>query len=134
MLRISEEQLAEILAHAREGAPEEVCGILAGREGTARRIYRGRNVAPNPRVRYEMEPRQQLEIMQEIEANGEAMVAIYHSHPHSAAFPSHTDQELAFYPDTLYVIVSLADAEQPVVRAFRLRDHKVEEEELIVDG
>jgi proteasome lid subunit RPN8/RPN11 len=134
MLRIGREHLAEMVAHAREGAPEEVCGILAGRAGAVTRVYRGTNVAANRRVRYEMDPARQLEAMAEIDAKGEHMVGIYHSHPRSTAYPSRTDQNLAFYPDSVYVIVSLADPNVPVVRGFRLRDNTIEEEEVVIDG
>ncbi|MHB1413717.1 MAG: desampylase [Chloroflexota bacterium] len=132
MLHIHQDYLAEILDHARAGAPGEVCGVLAGRDGHVTRVYRGQNIADNPRVRYEMDPRQQLDIMREVEENGEQMVAIYHSHPHSSAYPSRVDQSLAFYPDSVYIIVSLADS-RPVVRAFRMVGKKIEEEEIMID-
>ncbi len=134
MLSIARDHLEAILAHAAEGAPDEVCGILAGRDGVVVRVYRGANVAASPRVRYELDPHQQLAILREIEESGQQMVGIYHSHPHSEAFPSRTDLDLAFYPESTYVIVSLAQPDRPVVRAFRLRDGAIEEEELITDG
>ncbi|MHB1006252.1 MAG: M67 family metallopeptidase [Chloroflexota bacterium] len=133
MLRIRKRHYDEIVTYASQGAPEEVCGILAGRDGVVSRVYPGRNVAPNPRVRYEMDPRQQFEAMREIETEGQHMVGIYHSHPHSPAYPSHLDKELAFYPDSLYVIVSLAEEDAPVMRAFCLAGGQVSEEELSVD-
>src|SRR5207237_8485359 len=58
-------------------------------------------------------------------------VAIYHSHPRSAAEPSQTDRNLAFYPHWRYVIVSL-DGE-PSVRAWRIADGRVEEEDIAVE-
>jgi [CysO sulfur-carrier protein]-S-L-cysteine hydrolase len=80
-----------------------------------------------------MEPREQLRILDEIDAAGWDLLAIYHSHTRSAAYPSHTDVELAFFPDTLYLIVSLADRERPEIRAFRIRreggaDGQIDEE------
>ncbi len=134
MLSIGKNHLETILAHAAAEAPNEVCGILAGRDGVVARVYRGINVAANPRVRYELDPQQQLAILREIEDSGQQMLGIYHSHPHSEAYPSRTDLELAFYPDSAYVIVSLAQPDRPVVRAFRMRNGAVEEEELVVDG
>ena len=132
MLKIDKRLYAEIIAHASQGAPEEVCGILAGKDGVVSRVYPGRNVATNPRLRYEMDPQQQFEAMREIETAGEHMVGIYHSHPHSPAYPSHVDKELAFYPDSVYVIVSLAQ-NPPLARAFRIADSQVSEEELSLD-
>jgi proteasome lid subunit RPN8/RPN11 len=69
---------------------------------------------------YVMDPREQLRIMDEIDDAGQDLVAIYHSHTRSAAYPSRTDVELAFYPDTAYLIVSLADRDRPEIRAFRI--------------
>jgi proteasome lid subunit RPN8/RPN11 len=70
---------------------------------------------------YVMDPREQLRIMDDIEGSGEDLLAIYHSHTRSAAYPSRTDVELAFFPDTLYLIVSIADRDAPEIRAFRIR-------------
>ena len=69
---------------------------------------------------YVMDPREQLRIMDEIDDAGDDLLAIYHSHTRSAAYPSRTDVELAFFPDTLYLIVSIADREAPEIRAFRM--------------
>lgn len=133
-LRLRQEHLDEIVAHAREGAPQEVCGLLPGRAGAVARVVRGRNVAGSPLTRYELDPVQQLETFQEMEAAGEDLVAIYHSHPFSAAYPSPVDCELAFYPDSVYVIVSLAEPARPKVRGFRVdRGGRIVEEELVID-
>jgi proteasome lid subunit RPN8/RPN11 len=69
---------------------------------------------------YVMEPREQLRIMDEIDDAGWELLAIYHSHTRSAAYPSRTDVELAFYPQTSYLIVSLADRDRPEIRAYRI--------------
>ena len=57
-------------------------------------------------------------------------MAIYHSHTHTEAYPSPTDVGLAAWPDAAYLIVSLADAEHPVVRAFHIAEQRVQELEL----
>jgi [CysO sulfur-carrier protein]-S-L-cysteine hydrolase len=132
MVRMRRGHYEEIIGHATEGQPNEVCGILSGSDHTVTRVYRGTNTASEPRVRYEMDPRQQFDVMQKIEADEESMVAIYHSHPRSPAFPSRIDRELAFYPDCAYVIVSLTLPEAPIMRAFRIKDDQVEEEEVVV--
>jgi proteasome lid subunit RPN8/RPN11 len=59
-------------------------------------------------------------------------VAIYHSHTRSAAYPSATDVSLAYYPETVYLIVSLADAERADLRGFKITDGKVDEIELVI--
>ena len=103
-----------ILAHARAGAPAEVCGILAGvrRSGdgtTESRVethHPAENVAETPRTRYAIDPREQLELMEQIEDAGREVVGFYHSHPSGPARPSATDAARATWPDRSYVIVS----------------------------
>ena len=79
---------------------------------------------------YVMDPREQMELMDAIDEAGEDLVAIYHSHTRSAAYPSKTDVELAFFDQPLYVIVSLQDADSPVIRAFRLARSAPEGEQI----
>jgi proteasome lid subunit RPN8/RPN11 len=112
--------LAEkLVAHARADLPNECCGMISGSGGVATRLHRAANTESSPFM-YVMEPREQLRIMDEIDGSGEDLLAIYHSHTRSAAYPSRTDVELAFFPDTLYLIVSLAEREAPEIRAFRI--------------
>ncbi len=131
-MRISRELVDEMVAHAREEAPNECCGMVAGSDGDATRVLRARNAEASP-LRYVIHPNDQLRIMNAIESDGDELVAIYHSHTGSPARPSQTDINLATaWPDPLYVIVSLADPDRPDVRAFAIRDGKVDEAELEV--
>ena len=98
----------EIIAHAQEGKPEEVCGILWGRGARACGLVRGRNVAPDPIRDYEIDTQTLLRQF-EFEEDGDEMVAIYHSHPVSPAYPSASDAWSAHYPDCAYIICSLKD-------------------------
>jgi proteasome lid subunit RPN8/RPN11 len=109
----------ELIAHAVADLPNECCGMIAGAAGVAHRVIRAGNAQGGPFM-YVMEPREQMRIMDEIDDSGDELLAIYHSHTRSAAYPSRTDVELAFFPDTLYLIVSVADRAAPVIRAFRL--------------
>lgn len=119
----------EIVAHAQEDAPNECCGIIAGANGTATKLYRAKNAEASP-YRYSVDPDDLFRIFRECDANDWAFMAIYHSHTASEAYPSPTDVRLAFWPEAFYVLVSLEDAAQPVVRAFRILDGEVTEEEL----
>jgi proteasome lid subunit RPN8/RPN11 len=121
-IRLARRFAEEMIAHARQGAPDEVCGILALSDDRVTRVYRGRNVAEDPAVRYQLEPDEQFRLLQELGALGEAddrPFGIYHSHPAGPAFPSPTDVMMAFWPQATHFIVSLAGAE-PVIRAFRI--------------
>jgi proteasome lid subunit RPN8/RPN11 len=108
-----------MLDHASAEAPNECCGLLLGKGDDVLEVFPGRNVHMSPKV-YEMDPRDQLRAFQRMDAQGWDLVAIYHSHPATEAFPSRTDRAKALYPDARYIIISLADHSQPQVRAFRI--------------
>src|SRR6185369_1527553 len=108
-VKISRGLVKEMVAHAREDVPNECCGMVGGRDGTAEKVVRVKNAAASP-LRYEMDPQGQFDAMKEIEADGGELLAIYHSHTKSAAYPSQTDVNQAQnWPEQIYVIVSLAD-------------------------
>ena len=128
----------ELLAHARDGNPEEVCGILAGREDQVERVFRVHNTADavsedrdvfrdrttgapsrgRKAVHYYMDPKDQLRVYNEIDALGLEVIGYYHSHTHTEARPSPTDVRLANDLAAYYVLVSLTEA--PPVRAWRI--------------
>lgn len=133
-MRIAPELLDEIVAHAREELPNECCGMVAGRDGKATAVHRARNAFASP-LRYEIHPSDQFRITTEIEERGEEIAAIYHSHTKSEAYPSQTDINLAAsWPDPLYLICSLEDPSAPTVRAFSIREGRVQEVELEVEA
>jgi proteasome lid subunit RPN8/RPN11 len=118
---------AAIVDHAKREAPRECCGILAGRNGAPMRLYETRNVAAGNRL-YEIDPAQLIDLeFRELPAQGSEIVGIYHSHPESPAYPSATDVELAFWPDAVFLICSLANRERPDVRGFRIRNGAIHE-------
>ncbi|HUE75331.1 MAG TPA: M67 family metallopeptidase [Chloroflexota bacterium] len=125
------DQIEDIVQHCREDYPNEACGLLAGSGNEVQRVFRMTNVEHSPVV-YVMDPKEQLKIFDEIDRDGQELIAIYHSHTHSQAYPSATDVRMAYYPESVYVIVSLADMENPVSRAFRIVDGQVREIEVIV--
>jgi [CysO sulfur-carrier protein]-S-L-cysteine hydrolase len=131
-MRIPAEMIDEIVTHAREEAPNECCGMIGAREDRATSLYRARNAEASP-LRYTVHPQDQLRIMGELEERGETLGAIYHSHTGSAAYPSQTDINLAeYWPDPLYLICSVADGTRDV-RAFAIRDGRVEEAPLEIE-
>ena len=127
-MRISEADWNELVAHARQENPNECCGYARMSDGRIDEVRRAENLRHSP-YGYELDPRSLL-AANEFDDEGYG-VAIYHSHPRSSAEPSQTDINLALYPDWLYLIVSLeAD---PVVRAWRIADGRVEEEDVVVE-
>ena len=131
-MRIGRDLYDDIVAHARHDAPDECCGMIGTRDGTAVVVHRAENAAHSP-LRYEIAPQDQYRIEMAIDDAGLDLGAIYHSHTRSDPYPSQTDINLAFHPDALYVIVGVATPEA-VVRAFRIAERKVEEVALQIDG
>ncbi len=130
----------ELIEHAQEGDPDEVCGMLAGRDGRVERVFWVQNTAdevtadsgvfrdratgvaaPGRRaVHYYMDPRDQLRVYNEIDDLGLDLIGYYHSHTHTEARPSPTDVRLATDLASVYVLVSLTDRAHTPVRAWRI--------------
>jgi proteasome lid subunit RPN8/RPN11 len=113
----------EIIAHAFDERPRECCGLLGGNGLQFHTRYPLQNQAPEPEIRYFAAPEEIFEAMRKMRVMGEELVAIYHSHPHSQAYPSPTDIEMAFYPRAIYLIVALEP--QTELRAFRIDGSEV---------
>ena len=126
-LVLQQSYIDEMIAHARADAPNECCGIIAGKDGRPTRLYRAKNAEASP-YRYSVDAKDLLRIHRDADANGWDFLVIYHSHTHTEAYPSPTDVRLAAWPDAYYVLVSLMDEAKPVVRAFRIEDGTVAEE------
>lgn len=119
----------DIVAHAREEAPRECCGIIAGKNGVLTKLYRMVNLYDGIDF-YEIDGWAILKLSDELDARGEEISVIYHSHPVSVAYPSVRDVENAGWPDSVYVICSLEHPEVPVLRAFRMVDGTIREVEI----
>ena len=131
-MKISQQLIDEMVAHAREDLPNECCGMIGGRDGEATSVVRVENAAASP-LRYEMDPQGQFDGLKAIEGAGDELLGIYHSHTRSAAYPSQTDVNQAVaWPDQVYVIVSLADEEAPDVKGYFLKDLKIADAEITV--
>lgn len=139
MLRLTETVHAELVAHAYDCFPEEMCGLLGGRPPAggpdhvvahAEVFYPTRNAAESSRV-YTVDPKDHLRADRDAEDRGLQLLGVAHSHTHTAAYPSPTDVEQAPDPSWHYVIVSLAD-DVPSLRSYRIVDGKIAEEEVVV--
>ena len=122
MLQIGELHAKDMIAHALEEDPNECCGILAGKDQVVSYTYRIKNATPSP-YRYMMDPQELLNADRDAEKNGWEFLAFYHSHTHGPAYPSQTDVRLALesgWLDVFYVLVSLADKQDPQIRAFHI--------------
>ena len=104
--------------------PNECCGLLAGlsagqegKDSRVTQIYKMTNTQHSP-VNYLMDPREQFVAFKEIRKKGLELLAIYHSHPNTQAYPSKTDVRLAYYPEAAYLILSLQDKTKPILNAY----------------
>jgi proteasome lid subunit RPN8/RPN11 len=119
-----------MVEHALAGMPNEACGLLAGHDGRVDHFYPTDNADQSPST-YRIDPGEQLQVFNEIEERGWVLSGIFHSHTHTEAYPSDTDQRQAFYPEAHYVLVSLADPADPVFRAYTIVDGRVDEQEVV---
>jgi len=127
---ISKVQLEKILQHARDARPNEACGILGGTNNRIERVFKIRNVDASP-VSYALDSEEQMSVMRTLEREGLDLVAVYHSHPSSPAYPSQIDIERAFFPGTeepnypniTYVIVGFREM-GPEVKAYQIKGKK----------
>lgn len=132
-MRIAQALIDEMVAHAREDLPNECCGMVGGVGGEARVVIPVANSAASP-LRFEMDPQGQYNALKAIEDDGVELLAIYHSHTKSAAYPSQTDVNQAVsWPDAIWLIVSLDDADNPEVKGYWLKDLTIADAELLVE-
>lgn len=121
----------EMINALRAALPEEACGLIAGNDDGASRLYPVENSLHSP-VAYEMAPLAQVEAMLALESEGHELVGIYHSHPTGPAVPSASDVAQSYYPDVEYVIVSFLVPHDPVARSFTIQEGEVREVEFVI--
>jgi [CysO sulfur-carrier protein]-S-L-cysteine hydrolase len=135
-VRIQPPLVAEIVGHALDDAPNECCGVVAVRPGSppeAVTVYRATNTAASP-LRFEIDAREVLALVRELEQQDLELGAIYHSHTRSAAYPSQTDISFAAnWPGVEWIIVGL-DGGEPDVRSYLIDEGRVAEVLLSAEG
>jgi proteasome lid subunit RPN8/RPN11 len=139
----------QLIDQARAGFPNEACGVIVGDApaaagGRPLRWEPATNAAASP-FRYEIDSAELYRLTVATDDANEAFWGIVHSHTHTPARPSATDVGQAFYPDALYILVSLSSDEEdeaaaaplptvPTVRAWRIVDGEMFEVELLVEA
>ncbi|HEY3283447.1 MAG TPA: M67 family metallopeptidase [Armatimonadota bacterium] len=132
-LSLTSAQLDRILAHLREEAPLEGCGLLLGREGRVTEVLPMRNAAAST-VRYEIDPVEQLAVHKRLRAEGLSLLSIYHSHPVTEAYPSSTDVAHAEWWQEVWFLIASFRHPTPEVRCFRIIDGEVVETGVAMEG
>jgi proteasome lid subunit RPN8/RPN11 len=102
---------------------------LAGKEGRPVKFFAMTNQDASP-VSYRLDPKEQLKVFTEIDDEGWDLLGIFHTHTHSEAYPSETDLRQAFYPEATYLVMSLSDRSNPVLRGFTMQDGEIAEREV----
>jgi proteasome lid subunit RPN8/RPN11 len=132
MIRIPKSIFNEMVKHAKKESPLECCGILGGKGKTVGRVFELQN-SEKSAIRYSISPQEQMRVFEEMEKESMEMIAIYHSHPYNAIpFPSETDVKMALYPEVSSIIISLKEENNPMVKAFSIREEVIYLEEIEV--
>ena len=129
-MKVKKEIIDNIIAHAEGGAPLEICGYLASKDGVVIKHYELTNIDQSE-DHFSFDPKEQFDTVKDARANGYDLCAVYHSHPVTPARPSQEDIRLAYDPNISYVIVSLADGGQDV-KSFKIKDAQVTPEDIEV--
>ena len=137
MLYLKKEDYEKILAHCKEGLPNEACGLIGGTiEGDKRsiqKVYLLTNIDQS-NEHFSMDPKEQLAAVKDMRANGLKLLGNFHSHPESPSRPSEEDKRLAYDSSVRYLILSLMDMDAPVLNGFEIIDEKnVTKEELVIE-
>jgi len=121
-------KLTQQLLHLAQLSPEtEICGLVAAKNDIPDNCYPIDNIAEHPQTRFLLDSRQQIDAIARMQENGEDLFAIYHSHPTAPAVPSVCDIEMANYPETLYLIISLNTKGVLEMRGFNIKNNNVQE-------
>jgi [CysO sulfur-carrier protein]-S-L-cysteine hydrolase len=129
---LTEAQRDQIFSHCLGERPNEGCGLLGGRGERVEKVYLTRNKERSA-VRYEIEPADLIRVFRDLDDSDLDLVGIFHSHVFSQPYPSQTDVRLAFYPDAIYLVVSLANEREPVMRGYTIVDAKIDEVEVALE-
>ncbi len=137
MIIITQQQYKDILDHSFQAAPNEACGLLGGcvENGVkyVKKVYLLTNVDNCPE-HFSMDPKEQFAAVKDMRNNGWTMLGNFHSHPASPSRPSDEDKRLAFDPEASYMIISLMDRGNIVLKSFSILKDEAREEELIIEG
>jgi proteasome lid subunit RPN8/RPN11 len=110
----------QIILHAQQYEDTEICGLISKSGNRPARYYAVKNIAADPSVRFEMDPKEQIAAMKHMRDHGEQLLAIVHSHPETPPVPSAIDIAEIGYPDVYTIIVSLQTKGTPEMRAYRM--------------
>lgn len=131
MIILTKNLYNEILEHSINSLPNEACGLLGGKviNGNTMiyKVYKMTNIDSSPE-HYSMDPKEQFIAIKDMRTNDLEMIGNFHSHPSTPSRPSDEDKKLAYDPEAIYLILSLMDIQEPVLKGFRIIKNEVSEE------
>lgn len=137
MIVITKQQYEEIAKHSLAALPNEACGLLGGKAENGvkyvEKVYLLANVDNSPE-HFSMDPKEQFAAVKDMRTNGWTMLGNFHSHPASPSRPSEEDKRLAFDTEASYLILSLMEEQNIVLKSFNIVKNQADEEELIIKG
>lgn len=135
MISMNKADYERILKHAKSVVPEEACGLIAGTIEDGNKIIRKVYILTNidhSNEHFTLDPKEQLAAVKDMRANGFAPLGNWHSHPESPSRPSEEDKRLAYDSKASYMILSLMDADNPVLNSFHIEGDVSTKEELVI--
>lgn len=135
MISMNKADYERILEHAKSVVPEEACGLIAGTIEDGNKIIRKVYILTNidhSNEHFTLDPKEQLAAVKDMRANGFAPLGNWHSHPESPSRPSEEDKRLAYDSKASYMILSLMDADNPVLNSFHIEGDASTKEELVI--
>ena len=132
IIRLESHLYDELSAYARAHLPEEACGLIAGTENDGERLIRKIYYLENKdhaTDHFTLDPRDQMEAIKDMRANGLKPLGNWHSHPESPSRPSDEDIRLSYDSKASYLIISLMTKEA-VFNSFHVENGQVTKEDL----
>ena len=131
MLRLPREFVDQVLAHARRDHPDECCGIIAGKSGAATRVIEMENAERSP-TGFTFDSAEWLRVYRDVDDADEELLAVYHSHTATEAYPSRTDVLWSQHNEFGHWLLVSTRSEEDEVRSFTISDGQVTEEPVVV--
>ncbi|MCD7957291.1 MAG: M67 family metallopeptidase [Lachnospiraceae bacterium] len=135
-IHLKKEDYDRIVAHALAQLPNEACGLIGGNieggEKYIEKVYLLTNT-DHSREHFSLDPKEQLQAVRDMRANGWVPLGNWHSHPESPSRPSEEDKRLAFDSRASYLILSLQNQEEPVLNSFHVEKGEADREHLVLE-
>lgn len=133
-VKLAQADFEKMVEWSKAHLPEESCGLLGGTKEdgvrTVQKVYYLTNI-DHTNEHFSMDPKEQLSAIRDMRANGLTPLGNWHSHPETPARPSEEDIRLAYDSSASYLILSLMNADEPVIHAFTVKDKQPTKDEIV---